>query len=123
MRSPRMPILGVANDVRKQSRRRAAAGRMSSAVSRGYPAGACVLAIESLSLFAGPVAITADVSLSIAAGEMVGLVGESGCGKSVTAQSIMQLLPEPQIRIAGGRILFGCRDLAQASSREMRAIR
>jgi peptide/nickel transport system ATP-binding protein len=54
---------------------------------------------------------------------MVGLVGESGCGKSVTAQSIMRLLPEPQIRIAAGRILFGGRDLARASAREMRAIR
>jgi oligopeptide/dipeptide ABC transporter ATP-binding protein len=89
----------------------------------GQALGTDVLAIESLSLAAGPLALTADVSLAIAAGEMVGLVGESGCGKTVTAQSIMRLLPEPQIRIAAGRILFGGRDLAHASVREMRAIR
>lgn len=82
-----------------------------------------MLSIESLSLFAGPLALTADVSLSIAPGEMVGLVGESGCGKSITAYSVMRLLPEPQIRIARGQILFRGRDLAQASAREMRAIR
>jgi len=92
-------------------------------LARGRRADASVLALESLSVSAGPLAITADVSLSIAAGEMVGLVGESGCGKSLTAQSIMRLLPEPQIRITAGRILFGGRDLAHASAREMRAIR
>src|SRR5947199_306716 len=85
-------------------------------LARGRRANASVLALESLSVSAGPLAITADVSLCIAAGEMVGLVGESGCGKSLTAQSIMRLLPEPQIRIAAGRILFGGRDLAQASA-------
>jgi oligopeptide/dipeptide ABC transporter ATP-binding protein len=90
---------------------------------RTRPETASVLSIESLSLFAGPLALTADVSLSVAAGEMVGLVGESGCGKTITACAIMRLLPEPDIRIAAGRILFGGRDLAQASAREMRAIR
>ena len=96
---------------------------MNSAGAPARSAHHSVLALESLSLSAGPLAITADVSLSIAAGEMVGLVGESGCGKSVTAQSIMRLLPEPQISIAGGRIMFGGRDLAQASAREMRDVR
>jgi len=96
---------------------------MSDAPGCGRSADRCVLAIDKLSVSAGPLAITADVSLSIAAGEMVGLVGESGCGKSVTAQSIMRLLPEPQIRIAAGRIMFGGSDLTRASAREMRAIR
>jgi oligopeptide/dipeptide ABC transporter ATP-binding protein len=94
-----------------------------SEVPSGGPQAARVLEVERISVSAGPLAITADVSFAIAAGEMVGLVGESGCGKSVTAQSIMRLLPEPQIRIVAGRILFGARDLAQASAREMRAIR
>jgi oligopeptide/dipeptide ABC transporter ATP-binding protein len=115
--------LGEARDVRKQSRRRVVAGRVSDARPSARSADHSVLAIESLSLSAGQLAIAADVSLSISAGEMVGLVGESGCGKSVTAQSIMRLLPEPQISIAGGRIMFGGRDLAQASSREMRDVR
>ncbi len=117
------PTLGEARDVRKRSTRRAPAGDVSVAPEPARPVDHSVLAIESLSLSAGSLAITADVSLSIAAGEMVGLVGESGCGKSVTAQSIVRLLPEPQITIAGGRIMFRGRDLTQASSREMRAIR
>ena len=96
---------------------------MSNARPLARSADHSVLAIESLTLAAGPLAITADVSLSIAAGEMVGLVGESGCGKSVTALSVMRLLPEPQITIAGGRILFCGRDLARASAREMRDVR
>jgi oligopeptide/dipeptide ABC transporter ATP-binding protein len=96
---------------------------VSNAAAAARSAHHSVLALESLSLSAGPLAITADVSLSIAAGEIVGLVGESGCGKSVTAQSIMRLLPEPQIRIAAGRIMFCGRDLAKVSAHEMRAIR
>jgi len=47
-----------------------------------------------------------DVSLSIEAGKTLGLVGESGCGKSVTAASIMGLVPMPPGKIAGGEILF-----------------
>jgi oligopeptide/dipeptide ABC transporter ATP-binding protein len=93
------------------------------APERPAAAGASVLSIEGLTLTADDVALTADVSLHIAPGEMVGLVGESGCGKSVTALSVMRLLPEPQIRISSGRILFKGRDLAPASPREMRAIR
>jgi ABC-type microcin C transport system duplicated ATPase subunit YejF len=82
-----------------------------------------VLTLEGVSLSAHDVALTQDVSFSIKAGEMVGLVGESGCGKSVTALSILRLLPEPPIRIAAGRILFDGVDLAAASAQEMRSIR
>ena len=64
-----------------------------------------------------------DVSLSILPGQTLGLVGESGCGKSVTAHSIMRLIPSPPGRIAGGEILFEGRDLVKASEAQMRRIR
>ncbi len=64
-----------------------------------------------------------DVSLTIAAGETLGLVGESGCGKSVTAATIMRLVPIPPGRIAGGEILFGGIDILQLSESEMRKVR
>lgn len=63
------------------------------------------------------------VSFTINAGETVGIVGESGCGKSVTAQSIMRLLPQPMGQIVGGSIHFRGQDLAALSLEEMRRIR
>ena len=82
-----------------------------------------VLSIEGLSLSVGNIPLTEDVSFQINAGEMVGLVGESGCGKSVTALSILRLLPEPPIRIAAGRILFDGVDLATATPATLAKIR
>jgi peptide/nickel transport system ATP-binding protein/oligopeptide transport system ATP-binding protein len=64
-----------------------------------------------------------DVSLSILPGQTLGLVGESGCGKSVTAHSIMRLIPTPPGRIAGGEILFEGQDLVKLSEARMRRIR
>jgi oligopeptide/dipeptide ABC transporter ATP-binding protein len=64
-----------------------------------------------------------DVSLSILPGQTLGLVGESGCGKSVTAHSIMRLIPTPPGRIAGGEILFEGQDLVKLSEAQMRRIR
>ncbi len=63
------------------------------------------------------------VSLSIAAGETLAVVGESGCGKSVTALSILRLIHWPPGKIIGGRIGFEGRDLLGVSEAEMRAIR
>ncbi|MFM8979220.1 MAG: ABC transporter ATP-binding protein [Planctomycetia bacterium] len=63
------------------------------------------------------------VSFSLARGEVLGLVGESGCGKSVTNLSILGLLPRPQGRVVAGEVLFGGRNLLQASEAEMRAVR
>ena len=64
-----------------------------------------------------------DLSLYVNRGESVGLVGESACGKSVTALSIMRLIPYPPGIIVGGEIIFDGRDLLQISEEEMRHIR
>ncbi len=64
-----------------------------------------------------------DVSLDVHAGKTVALVGESGCGKSVTALSILRLLPTPPGRIAGGEIWFDGRNLLTLTEAEMRAVR
>jgi len=63
------------------------------------------------------------VSWDVQEGETVALVGESGCGKSVTALSIMRLVAQPAGRIAGGEVLFKGRDLLKLSEEEMRHVR
>jgi peptide/nickel transport system ATP-binding protein/oligopeptide transport system ATP-binding protein len=63
------------------------------------------------------------ISFTIEKGQTLGVVGESGCGKSVTASAILGLLPAGVGRIAAGQILFGDRDLAKLGNREMREIR
>lgn len=63
------------------------------------------------------------VSVHIDAEETLGLVGESGCGKSVTSLSIMRLIPSPPGRIVGGEVLFRGRDLLQMPMDQMRRIR
>ncbi len=63
------------------------------------------------------------VDLTLDAGKTLGLVGESGCGKSVTALSIMRLVASPPGRIAGGRILFDGQDLLALAEGDMRALR
>jgi peptide/nickel transport system ATP-binding protein len=63
------------------------------------------------------------VSFSVDGGRTLGIVGESGCGKSVTSLSIMGLLPKGQGRISGGSVRFEGRDLATLSPEEMRRLR
>jgi oligopeptide transport system ATP-binding protein len=63
------------------------------------------------------------VSFTVEAGKTLGIVGESGCGKSVTALSIMRLLPEPPARIVSGSIRFDERDLTMLSERELEDVR
>lgn len=63
------------------------------------------------------------VSFPVAKGRTVGLVGESGCGKSVTAMSIVRLLPQPSGRVTGGEVVFQGRDLMAADPGEMHAVR
>ncbi|MEO8956079.1 MAG: ABC transporter ATP-binding protein [Ktedonobacteraceae bacterium] len=72
---------------------------------------------------AGSVRAVDGVSFSIKPGEKVGIVGESGCGKSVTALSIMRLIPQPPGVYAGGSILFGDQDLLDLPESGMRKIR
>jgi peptide/nickel transport system ATP-binding protein/oligopeptide transport system ATP-binding protein len=64
-----------------------------------------------------------EVDLAIAPGKTLGLVGESGCGKSVTAHSIIGLIPDPPGKIVGGRILFEGTDLVELPEGKMRKIR
>jgi len=71
----------------------------------------------------GAVAAVDGVSFHLRAGETLCVVGESGCGKSVTALSILRLVASPPGRIAAGRIMFGGRDLLALGEAEMEAVR
>jgi oligopeptide/dipeptide ABC transporter ATP-binding protein len=71
----------------------------------------------------GVVKAVDNVSLQIGKGESLGLVGESGCGKSVTALSLLRLVPDPPGKIVSGVIHFQGRDLLDLSEKEMRNIR
>ncbi len=72
---------------------------------------------------AGEVRAVDDVSFSVPKGGTLGIVGESGCGKSVTSLSIMRLVAQPAGRIVGGQVLYQGRDLLKLSEDEMRGIR
>ena len=86
-----------------------------------------LLEIEDLSTFfhteENIVKSVRNVDLTIHKGETLALVGESGCGKSVTALSVMRLIPTPPGRFESGRILFKGQDLLQASEAEMQNVR
>ncbi len=71
----------------------------------------------------GVVRAVDGVSFEVEAGRTLGIVGESGCGKSMTAYSILGLVPQPPGRIAGGEVFFEDRDLLKLSPRQIRAIR
>lgn len=70
-----------------------------------------------------PLQVTDRVSFEIFPGEFFALVGESGCGKSVTAMSILRLLPQPSARIINGEVLFDDKDLAKLPQAELQKIR
>ena len=72
-----------------------------------------------------PLQVTDHVSFDIFPGEFFALVGESGCGKSVTAMSILRLLPWPSAKIVNGEILFGqdARDLVKLPLKELQSVR
>ncbi|MBT5947502.1 MAG: ABC transporter ATP-binding protein, partial [Nitrospinaceae bacterium] len=71
----------------------------------------------------GVVKAVDGVSYSLKAGETLGVVGESGCGKSVTALSILRLIPTPPGRISGGGIHFKGQDLTKMKTNDLRKIR
>ena len=73
--------------------------------------------------FEGVAKAVDDVSFHLDTGETLGLVGESGCGKSVTAQSIMRLIPDPPGKIVQGQILFNGKDLTKLPLSRMRSVR
>jgi len=86
-----------------------------------------LLQVEKLSVSfsteEGRARVVEEVSFAVPQGRTVGLVGESGCGKSVTAMTLLRLLPSPPSHIDGGRILFDGDDLAQLGERELRRVR
>jgi peptide/nickel transport system permease protein len=104
--------------------RRAAA--RAAAAQPPRPAEAALLTVRHLSVSfpgrGGAVRVVEDVSFDVAAGQIVGIVGESGCGKSVTTAAVIGLLPGAG-RIDGGSIWFGGTDLARASEAELRKVR
>ena len=117
------PALGLERDDRRGTRRS----------SRGEPSGvdatgrAAALEIEDLRVAfdtpAGELEAVGGVSLSVAPGEAVGLVGESGCGKSVTAMSVLRLVPSPPGRLVSGAIRVAGRDVSRMPLSELRALR
>lgn len=86
-----------------------------------------MLAVKELRTYFGdpdrPVRAVDGVSLEVAEGQMVALVGESGCGKSVTALSLCRLLPEPPAFFAGGAIEFDGRDVLAMNGAQLRDLR
>ena len=86
-----------------------------------------ILTVEDLCVsfdtYAGEVQAVRGVSLHVDAGEVLAVVGESGCGKSVTAQTIMRLNPMPPARIVSGKIDLAGHDIVAASEKEMQKIR
>ena len=63
------------------------------------------------------------VSFQVEKGKTLGIVGESGCGKSMTSLCVMRLFPSPPWKIVGGSIIFDGKDLTKLSKKEMRAVR
>ncbi len=79
--------------------------------------------ITSLETERGLLRAVDQVSFTVQRGKTLGIVGESGCGKSVTAMSLVRLLPQPAGKILGGHVHFEGTDLIRASNREIRKIR
>jgi len=96
-------------------------------ITSSATAAAWLLEVEDLHVHfvtsRGVVRAVEGISYQVRAGEVVALVGESGCGKSVSSLAIMQLLAKPAGRVVGGRILFQGRDLLKLSADQMREIR
>jgi oligopeptide/dipeptide ABC transporter ATP-binding protein len=81
-----------------------------------------ILDVRGLNVAVRDTPVVRDVSLSIPAGGRLGLVGESGCGKTMTALSIMRLV-KPPVHITGGRVLLGDTDVSQLGQKELNRVR
>jgi peptide/nickel transport system permease protein len=119
-------LAGARQQGKELKRRLAQSG--SAPAARGASEGRDVLlSVEDFAVAVGsrsddgPVLVE-DVRFEVAPGEIVGLVGESGCGKTTTATGVIGLLPDG-VRVAAGHIWFDGHDLAQASETELRQIR
>ena len=77
----------------------------------------------SFDTYAGTVQAVRGVDIEMRRGEILAIVGESGCGKSVTAQAVLQLNPSPPARVDSGRILLEGKDLLSLTDRQMRRVR
>ncbi|MBF0279481.1 MAG: ABC transporter ATP-binding protein [SAR324 cluster bacterium] len=86
-----------------------------------------VLSVENLcvdfEIKGKQVQILSDISFSLERGKTLGIIGESGCGKSMTALALMRMIPSPPGRISAGRVVLKGEDLAQASEKRIRDIR
>ena len=74
-------------------------------------------------VYGGTLKVLQGVDLFVREGEKVGLVGETGCGKTTTAKSVLKILPTPPARIPQGKILFQGRDVLTMNPKELRAVR
>jgi peptide/nickel transport system ATP-binding protein len=105
----------------------AALADASAAPAEAASAASAVLSVHDLrTVFftnRGLIKAVDGVSFDVKSREVLAIVGESGCGKSMTALSIMRLVPDPPGRIVGGRVVLGARDLLQLEEREMRRVR
>ena len=70
-----------------------------------------------------PVTILSDVNFTLKRGETLGIIGESGCGKSMTALALLRMIPSPPGRISAGRVLLNEEDLIQADKKRINSIR
>lgn len=96
-------------------------------ISSTAPADQALLSIRDLQVefktYGGHIRAVRGVNLDIAPGECIAVVGESGCGKSVTAKSILRLLPHPQARVSGGEIIFNGENILGFSEKRMQKLR
>jgi len=94
----------------------------AAVVRRSSPDGDGLLVIEHLTVSVGDARLLTDVSLTVRAGEAVGIVGESGCGKTMTARAVLGLLP-PGGRITAGSVRFDGQELTALTERQLTRVR
>lgn len=118
VKAPRAIRRGAGLGVTSVKKNRAAATQPSSTATLSVRDLEIRFATES-----GPVTVVDGVTFDVGPGEIVGLVGESGCGKSMTSLGIMRLVPTPPGWIERGSVTFDGRDLTAMSTKELRSVR